>query len=204
MRKKKVQSRQRVLDAACKLFAYHGYAATSIQQIVKAAGITRPTLYYYFGSKAGLYQTVIDAAYDERMLLMQKAVNKRHEIKQQLSEILTALFDFARNHRDLMRICFSTVFAAPGELPSNVRFSEKGVRNFEFVHSLIKNGLASGELDLHFNSRELATAIYGQFLIYAIAQIINHRHFHMKPVSERIVELYLKGASKKPSRTSIR
>ncbi len=47
--------RQRLLRAASDLFAQKGYAATTVREIVAAVGVTKPVLYYYFGSKEGLY-----------------------------------------------------------------------------------------------------------------------------------------------------
>jgi len=47
--------RERLLAAAAKLFAAKGYAATSVREILKAAEVTAPVLYYHFGSKEGLF-----------------------------------------------------------------------------------------------------------------------------------------------------
>ena len=48
-------SRKQLLDLCLKLFAQKGYTATTIREIVDAAGTTAPTLLYYFGNKEGLY-----------------------------------------------------------------------------------------------------------------------------------------------------
>ncbi len=47
--------RERLLAAAACLFAAKGYAATSVRDILKAAKVTAPVLYYHFGSKEGLF-----------------------------------------------------------------------------------------------------------------------------------------------------
>jgi AcrR family transcriptional regulator len=44
---------------AARLFAERGYDATSVREIVEAAGVTKPTLYYHFGSKEGLAQALL-------------------------------------------------------------------------------------------------------------------------------------------------
>ena len=36
-----------------------GFDATSVREIVEAAGVAKPTLYYYFGSKEGLAQALL-------------------------------------------------------------------------------------------------------------------------------------------------
>jgi membrane fusion protein (multidrug efflux system) len=60
-------TRDKSLHSALKIFADCGYAASSVEAIVDAARVTKPTLYYYFQSKAGLFQALIDLAHDERI-----------------------------------------------------------------------------------------------------------------------------------------
>ena len=44
----------RIARVAARLFAADGYDATSVRNIVEAAAVTKPTLYYYFSSKEAL------------------------------------------------------------------------------------------------------------------------------------------------------
>lgn len=54
-----VARRQRILGAAVRVFAEHGYAASSTAQIAAAAGASKETLYAYFGDKAGLLRAAL-------------------------------------------------------------------------------------------------------------------------------------------------
>lgn len=47
-------SAERILSTALDLFAIKGYDATAVREICEAAGITKPTLYHFFGSKDGV------------------------------------------------------------------------------------------------------------------------------------------------------
>lgn len=51
-------SRSRIMTAATKIFVEHGFD-TSLEAIAQAAGVTRPTIYRYFGSKEELLQAVL-------------------------------------------------------------------------------------------------------------------------------------------------
>jgi len=134
---------------------------------------------------------------------MQKAAARNVDLPGQLVEILVALFEFLGKNRELMRIAFATAFAAPGEVPDGLRYTEKCERNFEFIHSLIKKGLASGELDIRFDSRELAYGLYGQMNFHVTAHLLMpHRRLDRK-VAERIVELFLAGAGRKQQLTGM-
>ncbi|WP_423464844.1 TetR/AcrR family transcriptional regulator [Promicromonospora sp. MS192] len=60
--------REQVLRAALDLFSSQGYATTSVQQVVAAAGVTKGAMYHYFTSKDDLLFAIY-----ERMLSLQKA-----------------------------------------------------------------------------------------------------------------------------------
>ena len=59
------RSRAAILDAAESLFAAQGYDATSLTQVGAAAGVSRGTSGYFFGSKSELYQAVLDRCFAE-------------------------------------------------------------------------------------------------------------------------------------------
>jgi AcrR family transcriptional regulator len=166
-----------------------------VQAIVSAARVTKPTLYYYFGSKAGLYQALIDWAHDERYRLMREAAGGQASLAGQLTEILTALFDFMNDHRELVRIAFATAFAARGEIPAEIRYLEKCERNFEFLHGLIREALAAGALNRRFDSRELALGIYGMMSIKVMEHLLHPRRLPTRQDAENIVMLFLNGAA---------
>jgi TetR/AcrR family transcriptional regulator, upper aerobic nicotinate degradation pathway regulator len=56
-------TRDSILRAATKVFAKHGYEGGRVEQISKAARSYDRMIYYYFGSKEGLFIAVIEEAY---------------------------------------------------------------------------------------------------------------------------------------------
>ncbi len=188
-------TRSKILRAALQRFAHCGYVGTSVQDIVDAAKVTKPSLYYYFQSKAGLYQALLDWAYDERLRVMQEASLRHGALADQLTNILTDLFEFMVNHRELMRIGFATAFAALGEIPAEVNYLKKAQRNFEFMHGLVKKGLATGALNKKFTSRELTMGIFGMLTIYVMAYLVEPKKKLGRKAGESIVRLYLSGAA---------
>lgn len=51
----KTRTRERLLDAARRLFLEHGYAATSMEEIAQDAGVTKAAIYRHFPSKQDLF-----------------------------------------------------------------------------------------------------------------------------------------------------
>ncbi len=186
-----------VLQSAIQEFAHKGYSGTSVQDILKATGLSKPTLYYHFQSKAGLYRAIMGFAYDECLSRMQDRVARAKGMKAKLIAITMAMFEFAEEHPQLLRLVFATNFAAPEEIPAECVDKEKRRRNFDFVSGIVESGVKGKELDGSFSAAELAHGLYGA--------ITHHTRLHLlcgegklnARVAARVVDLYLRGAEKR-------
>ncbi len=191
------QTRRDILQAALHLFANNGYAGTGVQDIAETANVTKPCLYYHFRNKADLFTALVDYAHDERYRLMQSAAKRADTVPEQLEEILAALFCFLNEHTELMRLTFSTAFAASGEVPPEAQSMDKCRRNFGFIHELVKEGLADEELNAEFGSEELAMGIYGLMNIHAMAEVVMRGEQALnRDTARRTIQLFLNGARK--------
>lgn len=56
------ERRRRILDAARRMFALHGYDGTSMEAILNEVGGSKATLYAYFPSKEALFDAAMDGA----------------------------------------------------------------------------------------------------------------------------------------------
>ena len=186
-------TRQHILHVALRHFADRGYAGTSVQHIVDEAKVAKPMLYYYFQSKAGLYQAIIDNAHDERFRIVSQAADEGKELREKLTAILLALFGFIQKHREVVRLAFASAFAAPGEMPEQLCYKEKCQRNFEFFHDLMKEGIANGELDGRFDSRDLTIAWYGLMNVYAMGQVLQPEISYSEKTARSVVDLFFNG-----------
>ena len=65
---KKAQTRERLLDAATRVFANKGYAAASLDEIAEEAGLTKGAVYSNFESKDDLFVTLLEERVDPRMI----------------------------------------------------------------------------------------------------------------------------------------
>jgi len=193
-------TRRQILRAALKHFANAGYAATSVQQIVGDAKVSKPALYYHFRDKAALFEALVNEAHDERFQIVQQAAARGQGLRGKLVEVLAALFEYFYRNRDLTRIAFATAFAAPGEVPPDLGYLGKCRRNFDVVHTLFKEALARGEVDRRFESRELAYGFYGQGNFYVVSHLMMPDYRLDRRAAEHIVDLFLLGAGAKKRR----
>jgi AcrR family transcriptional regulator len=188
-------TRRHILCAALKSFADRGYAATSVQEIVDAARVSKPVLYYYFKDKADLFDALVEQAHDERYRLMMEADARGQSLPEKLEEIAAAIFEFSVQNRELMRLAFATAFTAAGQAPGQTKCREKGKRSFQFIRSLMEQGQVSGELDRHFTVDELAMGFYGQLNSHVMVRLLMPECPLNRETAEHIVRLFLQGAT---------
>ena len=196
------EARRRILRAALKHFANAGYAATSVQTIVGEAKVSKPALYYHFRDKSGLFEALVNEAHDERHEVVRQAAARGKNLRDQLVEILAALFDYFHRNRGLTRIAFSTAFAAPGEVPANLNYLDKCRRNFNVLLALMEQARARGELDRRFGSRELAYGFYGLGNFYIVSNLVMPDYRLDRRAAGHIVDLFLAGAAAKRRKRS--
>lgn len=103
-----------ILQTAEKLFSQKGYDAVGVQKIVDTAGITKPTLYYYFGSKRGLLAELVRTKGELLTEEIARAATYNGDFFASLSATLTAFITFAAAHPDFFRL-HCTLLNAPKE-----------------------------------------------------------------------------------------
>src|SRR3954447_27064919 len=86
-----VRERQ-MLAVAERAFAERGYHPASVDAIAEAAGITKPMVYAYFGSKEGLYRACMAAARERLLETLREQVDPGAAPDQQLWHGLLAFF----------------------------------------------------------------------------------------------------------------
>jgi AcrR family transcriptional regulator len=109
-------TRSAILDAARRLFAEQGYAATAVRPIAEQAGVAVQTLYSTFGSKQGLLLALVDAVREqaesqelgERMVrsddpieMVRLAARIRRQILERCGDVVTTFREGAAGDADV-------------------------------------------------------------------------------------------------------
>ncbi len=108
-----MDNRVNILNCALRLFASQGYDSVGVQKICEEAGITKPTLYYYFKSKHGLLDTLLSDYFQTLYQMVESAATYHGDLSLSLSGVTTAYFSFAKEHAAFYRLQLSLYFAPP-------------------------------------------------------------------------------------------
>jgi TetR/AcrR family transcriptional regulator len=97
-------TRAAILGAATQVFASRGFVGTSMRDITDASGISKPVIYYHYGSKEGLYTAVKQRLITDRDR-QGVEVDRGDERPADPQAELRGLFEAFRDSEDLLRIC---------------------------------------------------------------------------------------------------
>jgi AcrR family transcriptional regulator len=189
-------TKSRILSSALKIFARYGYSGASIQDIVDDAKVTKPTLYYYFKSKAGLFEALVHQALNERYRLLFESTQSVAPFEAQLVAILNSTFEFTKRNKDLMRLSFFTAFAPPEEIPPEVQYVSKFRKILKLIQDLMERALKAKTLRHEFTASELAIAFHGHINIYVMSYVISQEFELNDEVARRVARLFLVGAAR--------
>lgn len=100
------KARERILTAARQVFARYPFKSASTRLIAEAAGVQRPLIHYYFGSKEKLFEAVAKEMFEDfnqAHLSFLEGV-ERLPVREGLSLYLERLLDYTLRHPEPMRV----------------------------------------------------------------------------------------------------
>ena len=112
-----IDNKQKIFDTALELFSEKGFEGVGVQLLAEKSGITKPTLYYYFGNKEGVFTELLKAHYAKLNDLLEKASVYNSNIESYyedvhpvLVKVATAYFKFAMNNEKFYKMALSALF----------------------------------------------------------------------------------------------
>jgi TetR/AcrR family transcriptional regulator len=105
-----MDTRDDLLDQALRLFAHRGVDAVGVQEVVEAAGVTKPTLYHYFGSKEGLVKALVDRGFDILETVLDQVGPYDRDLPHYLERQASAWMGLVRDQTDWFRLELSLTF----------------------------------------------------------------------------------------------
>lgn len=158
-----MDARERLEDAAIDLFVRRGYDAVGVQEIVEAAGLTKPTLYHHFGSKRGLLDALserIDRLLENRLA----GIGYAGDMPRDLERLIAALLGFAATSPRETRLLLAAR-NAPSDSESRRAFDSLwnvlGARVEQFFAEA-----AADHGNMRGRERELTVALLGVIFAY--------------------------------------
>lgn len=130
-----------MIDAAIRVFSQRGYHSASVEEIAEAAGISKPMVYIYLGSKEGVFTACIRREADRVVESVRGAVDAAADPQQRIWAGLQAFFQFVADNRESWIVLYQQA-RTQGERFSTEVFQAR-CRVMEEVTALFVSGTAT-------------------------------------------------------------
>ncbi len=131
--------RRQLFDVALGLFAEHGYAATTMDDIAETAGVTKPLVYQHFDSKRALYLELMDVFSRELVSRIVTATARAEGPRQQVELGFAAYFEQMVDNEKAFRLLYGRDAPDDLELGEALRRVEETIA--QAIDPLIDAGL---------------------------------------------------------------
>jgi AcrR family transcriptional regulator len=131
--------RRQLFEVALWLFAEHGYAATTMDDIAEAAGVTKPLVYQHFESKRALYLELMDVFSRELVARIVTATATAVGPRQQVELGFAAYFELMVDNEQAFRLLYGRDAPDDRELGAALRRVEETIA--QAIDPLIDGGL---------------------------------------------------------------
>ena len=148
--------RARILRAAAEEFAHKGEAAVRMDEIARRGQVNKQLIYYYFGSKAKLYEAVLQEMVERNVGMWEDTA------KSDLINGIQGLFSRRQDRGDLD---WSRLLAWEGldygnpQGSKNIVLQSRRTKAYSVVTDLFRRAQATGELDPQIDA-EMLTIVF--------------------------------------------
>lgn len=114
-----IHNKQKILNIALELFSEKGFDSVGVQLLAEKSGITKPTLYYYFGNKEGVFKELLKENYANLNSLLSKikyvpkVKSYNEDVLPVLVKVTQSYFDFAIKNEKFYRMALLALFSPP-------------------------------------------------------------------------------------------
>ncbi len=181
-----------IFKAAARLFAEKGYNGVSMREISEQSKVTKPTIYYYFGNKEGIYKALIKEALSYHTDDLRQIAALKISVKEKLVELMKRRFRVSLRHPELTKFVLE-IFSHYEKLPFLNGFNKEVECHGKIFIEMIQEGINSGEFGASAKP-ELAAEVIGGVLMHFLGNQLHARNRILSgQLAEDIIELLFKG-----------
>jgi AcrR family transcriptional regulator len=150
------ETKRNILEVATQEFSAMGLAGARVDAIAERTNTTKRMLYYYFESKEGLYQAVLEKVYGDIRALEQDLHVSELDPIEGMRKLVEFTFDYHDRHRDFVRLITIENIHGAKYVEQLKTFKGRNASVIETIEDLLARGVASGQfrsdvdaIDLH-------------------------------------------------------
>jgi TetR/AcrR family fatty acid metabolism transcriptional regulator len=149
--------RQRILEAAVRVFARQGYDASPVGDVAREAGVAYGLVYHYFGSKEAVLEAVFREQWGRLLAAVALAEETGETAPDQLALVVRIVLRAWRDDPDLVRLLVREITRSPH---IQDELDEIG-QAFTSIERIIRRGQDEGTFRVELDAQLAAWMLYG-------------------------------------------
>lgn len=168
------KNREQLLQTATRLFSQKGYAATGVRELAREADVSLAAVSYFFGSKKGLLEEVLEQFFDGHWQVLEEALDPAQSLEGNITAVVNSTINyFHANHRGLIVV----MTEMPFDVPHISEFLAGKAQRLATVWQLV--------LEQHPDNQAAQDRIPVEVALPALISLMAS-HFLFAPVAKRI------------------
>lgn len=186
-----IDTRERILLEAERLFAMGGYDGVSMRQIAEACGVTKANIYYYFQDKERLYLEVLQADMRELIQVLDQAAREPGSARERIAGLTRSFWDLMRRKQSLIRITMRQFGGLEAQLRDLVQRNQGEMVGP--IQSILEDGIREGEVRA-IDARLAAAALLGILGVFVASNLLEiTMETGREEVVDQVVDLFFDG-----------
>ncbi len=156
-------TRRQILNAAAAAFAQHGYAATSLNDVIRQSELTKGAFYFHYPSKEALALAVVDDLRESWSAMVRRAVDLERPVSEQargMAALVVEAYSGNSHFRALGRLVPELVATRP-DLAVELRTTL--FMWIDFIETIVARGQRDGAFRTDLGARQIAETIFAAF-----------------------------------------
>lgn len=192
-------TRATLLKTALSVFSAKGYAAATLDDVAKAAKVTRGAIYWHFKSKADLYNTLVQEFSARGAAVVQQAVAEGGTLFEILRRVFVrqcALIEEDKEARAVMELALFKTGLEPELQPGRKRQLEASTALVAGLTDVMQQGIAQGVLRNDIDPTDMARAFLALENGAIQLWLTLPRSFSLKASVESFADILISGLQK--------
>jgi len=171
------RTRSRLIRAAVQVFDKKGYDAASVREIVEIAGVTKPALYYHFGSKEGVLKAILVEGAREFDQTIAPALARPGTTRERIIALCEDVYGLFTQNLSFVRVTHA-VFLGPSDIAPDFDFTVYERSIVSALDRIVREGQELGEVVPAASGEDIAITLLG----VVTAVFGRHLHPQIKPL----------------------
>ena len=185
--KKSQITKARLLSVAIVAFAEKGFAGTTVDEIVGAAGINKRMVYHYFGSKEKLYQAVLKEVYERLANIELKTFSHPDDPVKVIEQVIHIYFAFLQDNPEFVNLLlWENLNRGRGIEQADFELTKDPV--LHHLDETLQQGIAMGRFRSDVDVRHFLISLIGLCLIYFSNRYTLSKTLHINMASPKILK----------------